>query len=356
MESAVPFIAMVVQQLAQVGSMVAAKVAMSTGMTPFTFTFYSSAFSTLILIPLSFLLHRSALPPLWPAFLYGFFMLGLIGFLMQVLGILGLQYSSPLLSTAILQLIPGFTFILAVILRMENFDYKSLNTVAKSVGTLLSIIGALVATLYKGPQVFGSPLNSILTAPSHFLLNQSSAWVIGGLLMMITSLIASVFIISQAFVLKKYPAELIVMLFYSSCITILCAAFSLITERDLNSWSLSPHNRLKALIYSGFFGNVFQVSIGSWCVRKRGPLFVVMFNPIGTVIAMAASIFLGETIHIGSLLGSIIILLGFYSVIWGKAKEWKMGENSGWKSLESNSNNMPLLQNKADDPSMTQNH
>lgn len=68
---------------------------------------------------------------------------------------------------------------------------------AKSVGTLVSIIGALVATLYKGPQVFGSPLNSILAAPSHFLLNQSSAWVIGGLLMMITSLIASVFIISK---------------------------------------------------------------------------------------------------------------------------------------------------------------
>lgn len=58
METAVPFIAMVVQQLAQIGSMVAAKVAMSSGMTPFTFTFYSSAFSTLILIPLSFLLHR----------------------------------------------------------------------------------------------------------------------------------------------------------------------------------------------------------------------------------------------------------------------------------------------------------
>ncbi|KAK4376828.1 hypothetical protein RND71_003124 [Anisodus tanguticus] len=46
------------------------------------------------------------------------------------------------------------------------------------------------------------------------------------------------------------------------------------------------------------------------------------------------------------LVGSIIIVVGFYSVIWGKAKEWKMGE----KSLESNNNNMPLLQDRADDP------
>ncbi|KAJ8547784.1 hypothetical protein K7X08_021020 [Anisodus acutangulus] len=147
---------------------------------------------------------------------------------MQILGFLGLQYSSPLLSTTLLQLIPGFTFILAVIIRMENFEYKSLSTVAKTIGILVSIIGALVATLYKGPQVFGiSPLNSILTIPS--------TWVIGGLLMMISSLIASVFIISQAFVLKKYPAELI----------------------------LIHQSRLMALIYSGLFGNVFQVSISS---------------------------------------------------------------------------------------------
>ncbi|CAN4094737.1 unnamed protein product [Withania somnifera] len=339
MSGMVPFMAMIIQQLAQVGLAVAAKVAMSSGMTSFTFTFYSCFLSTLLLIPLSFFLHRSGLPPLWPTFLCGFFLLGLLGFLMQVLGLLGLQYSSPLLSTAILQLIPGFTFVLAVILRMETFEYKSLSTVAKTIGTLVSIIGALVATLYKGPQIFGiSPLNSIVPTPS--------AWAIGGLLMISSSLIVSIFIISQAFVLEKYPAELILMLFYSCCITIMCAVFSLITERDLNSWSLSPHSRLIALIYSGLFGNVFQVSIGAWCVRKKGPLFVVMFHPIGIVIAMAASMLMGENIHVGSLMGSIIIAVGFYSVIWGKAKEWKKEE----KSLGSNNNNMPLLEDTSDNP------
>ncbi|KAM3202949.1 hypothetical protein P3L10_030575 [Capsicum annuum] len=173
-------------QFAQVGLAVVAKVALSTGMTTFIFTFYSSALSTLVLIPLSFFFHRSAIPPLWPTFLYGFFLLGLMGYFLDTSGwILGLQYSSPVLSTAIVQLIPGFTFILAVILRMENFEYKSLSTMAnKTIGILVSIIGALVATLYKGPPVFGiSPLNSIVTTPS--------AWAIGGLLMMISSLIAS---------------------------------------------------------------------------------------------------------------------------------------------------------------------
>ncbi|KAF3662401.1 putative serine/threonine-protein kinase PBS1-like [Capsicum annuum] len=220
---------------------------------------------------------------------------------------------------------------------MEKFENKSLSTVAKTIGTLVLIIGALVATLYKGPQIFGiGPLNSILTTHSD--------WVIGGLLTMICSLIASVFIISQAFVLKKYPTELILMLFYSCCIAILCAISSLVTERDRNSWSLSPRSRLMALLYSGLFGNVFQLCIGSWCIKKKGPFFIVVFQPLGTVIALGASMFMGEIIYVGSLVGSIIIVVGFFLVIWGKAKEWNKEE----KGLESN-NKMPLLHDKVND-------
>ncbi|MCD9645046.1 hypothetical protein HAX54_033699 [Datura stramonium] len=336
MESAVPFVAMVIQQIAQVGLMVASKVVTSAGLATFTFVFYSSFLSTLILIPLSFFLHRSALPPFWPTFLHGFFLLGGMGFFMQVLTLVGLLYSSPLLSTAILQLIPGFTFILAVLLRMETFEYKSLRTAAKTIGTLVSIIGALVATLYQGPDV----LNSTLATPHHHFLNQSSAWIIGGLLTIISSLITSVFIISQAFVLKKYPAELIVMLFYSCGVTVLCLVVSLITQRDLSSWIINSRPGILALMYSAVFGSVFQVCISSWCVKKRGPLFVVMFHPLGVVFAMASGFFMGETIHVGSLVGSAIIVLGFYSVVWGKAKEWRKEE----KILGSSSNKMPLLQ------------
>ncbi|MCD9645045.1 hypothetical protein HAX54_033698 [Datura stramonium] len=342
MESALPFIAMVIQQIAQVGLMVASQVVNNAGLTTFTFLFYSSFFSTLILIPFSYFLHRSALPPLWPAFVHGFFLLGVLGFLMQVLVFVGLLYSSTLLSSAILQLIPGFTFIIAVLLRMEAFEYKSLSTVAKTIGTLVSILGALVATLYQGADV----LNSTLTSLPPFL-NQSSTWIIGGFLVMIGALISSLFIISQAFVLRKYPEELIIMLFYSCGITVLCVFLSLIIQRDSSSWIIDSQLAILALIYSAVFGNVFQTCISSWCVKKRGPLFVAMFHPLGIVIAMIASLFTGETIHVGSLVGSTIIVLGFYLVIWGKAKEWKKKENN----FESNNNKkMPLLQDKTDDP------
>ncbi|CAA2971475.1 WAT1-related At3g28050-like [Olea europaea subsp. europaea] len=346
-ERVFPYVGMVIVQFAQVGLMIAGKVAMSNGMTTFTFAFYSNALASLILLPISFWLHRSARPPLFYTFICGFFLLGLIGFLVQIFGYTGLMYATASLSSAMMNLIPGFTFILAIIFRLEKFDCKSSGTLAKSIGTIVSIIGAFIITLYKGPTILGISSHSI--APIH-TLTQSSAWLIGGLLLAIDSVVASVFIIAQALVLRKYPAVLLLMLFYSCFIAILSAAVSLTVERDTKAWSLKPMTRLIPVIYSGMFGNVFQVSMIMWCMRRRGPLFASMFHPLGVVIAIVMGIiFLGEAFYLGSLLGSIVVSIGFYSVMWGKAKEGKMVHDDREKSSESNDKKTPLLQKKVED-------
>lgn len=43
----------------------------------------------------------------------------------------------------------------------------------------------------------------------------------------------------------------------------------------------------------------FCVSFNGYAMRKRGPVLVSMFNPIGTVITVVISRFLGHTIVIG---------------------------------------------------------
>lgn len=340
-ESVFPYVGMVIVQFAQVGLMIAGKVAMSNGMTSFTFAFYSNAMASLILLPISFWLHRSARPPLFYTFLCGFFLLGLIGFLVQIFGYTGLLYATASLSSAMMNLIPGFTFVLAIMFGLEKFDGKSSSTLAKSIGTIVSIVGAFIITLYKGPAILG--ISSHSTAPIH-TLTQSSAWLIGGLLLAIDSVVASVFIIAQALVLKKYPAVLLLMFFYSCFIAILSAAVSLTVERDTKAWNLKPMTRLIPVIYSGMFGTVFQVSVIMWCLKRRGPLFASMFHPLGVIIAIVMGIvFLGEPFYLGSLLGSIIVSIGFYSVMWGKAKEGKMVHDEEEKISESNDKKTPLL-------------
>ncbi|KAI3467491.1 hypothetical protein Pfo_024154 [Paulownia fortunei] len=346
MENAVPYVGMVIVQFAQVGLMIAGKIAMSNGMTTFTFTFYSNALASLILLPVSFFIYRSARPPLFFTFLCGFFLLGFLGFLVQILGYTGIKYASASLSTTILNLIPGFTFVFAVIFRMEKFNCRSSTTLAKSIGTLVSVVGALIVTLYQGPAILGISPHS---DASFHTLTSSSAWLIGGLLLAIDSVVSAIFIIAQALVLRKFPAELILMFFYSCFIAILSAAVSFIVEKDLSSWSLKPKMRLIPVIYSALFGNAFQVSIIMWCVRRRGPLFASVFHPLGVIFAIALGItILGEALYLGSVLGSIVTAVGFYSVMWGKDKEAKMIED-GVKSLESNGKRMPLLQSNTDD-------
>ncbi|XP_058192872.1 WAT1-related protein At3g28050-like isoform X3 [Rhododendron vialii] len=290
MKDAVPYLGMVGVQFIQVGLIVAIKEATSSGMTKFTFVSYYNALSSLILLPTSFLIHRSTRPPITFSLLCKFFLLAVFGCIANVTGNAAIEITPASFTSAILNLVPGFTFILAVIFRMEVVHYRSSSTQAKSIGTLVLIVGALVVTLYKGP--------SLLTKPSHrnisqrFRIQQETNLITGGVLLVIDCLASSAFTIAQ-----------------------------------------------------GFIGSAAQVSIGIWCLKKRGPLFVAVFHPLGIIISAAVGIlFLGDIMYLGSLVGSIIIVAGFYSVMWGKANERKVFEDEVSSLDESTSEEAPLLQ------------
>ncbi|KAI3733544.1 hypothetical protein L6452_12987 [Arctium lappa] len=346
MKSALPFVAMVVGQVAQVGLTLAGKKVIATGMHNFSYVFYSNALASVILLPASFLIHRSRnRPALTLSVAGGFLVLGILGFLVQVVGYAGLTYAPATVATAILNLIPGFTFVLAIIFGVERVDYGGWAMWAKIIGTAVSVVGAIIVTVYTGPAIITSSLTSI--TPQH-LLGQSSDWILGGVLMLIDCVLAAFFIIAQALILKKYSAVLILMLAYCSIITVLSLLASLMLEHDLSAFSLQSKTRLLAILYAGIFGAGFQLTIGAWCVKMKGPLFVSMFHPLGIVIAaIMGVIFLGDGLYLGCLLGSVVIVIGFYGVILGKAKEDKIVESNMVESLKS-----PLLQDDTEEPSV----
>ncbi|XP_071696055.1 WAT1-related protein At4g15540-like isoform X1 [Rutidosis leptorrhynchoides] len=242
------FIGMVTAQVAQVLLMIISKSAIADGMSNYSFIFYSNALASLILFPLSFIFHRSAnRPPLTSIVLFGFFTIGLLGFLAQVFGYSGISCSSATLATTLLNLIPGFTFVLAIVCRMEAINIKTSTTQAKFIGTVVSITGAIIVTLYKGPTLLSSPLSSEFL---NRVLVQPSNWVLGGTFLVIDAVFSSMYIIAQAFVLKKYPAVMVVMFAYCFVCTVLSGLVSLIVEDDLSSFSLQPNKRLFSILYS----------------------------------------------------------------------------------------------------------
>ncbi|XP_042499289.1 WAT1-related protein At3g28050-like [Macadamia integrifolia] len=336
----VPFVVMVIVECIEVGMTTVSKAAMLRGMSHYVFIFYYNTLATLILLP-SFLLTRNKRPPLTFSILYRFFLLGLIGVcLRQIFAYTGVGLSSPTLASALGNLIPAFTFILAVIFRMEKVDLRRESSRARVMGTIASVGGAFIVTLYKGPPIMlieGTPTGTL--DPSDQLPNlqyssepSSSSWVIGGFFIILTCICSALWNILQAATVKEYKDEATIIFLNSFFGTIQCGVVSLFVERDISAWIIKPDIELFAILYCGIMGGAVVTAAVTWCLSKKGPIYVAMYKPIGIVIAVIMGIiFLGDVLHFGSVIGAVIIVIGFYAVMWGQAKEEKIvdEENGG---------------------------
>ncbi|KAF8039461.1 hypothetical protein BT93_B1867 [Corymbia citriodora subsp. variegata] len=351
-----PFVGMIMVVLAQAGNMVVMKMAMSNGINKYTMAFYCNVLSSLVFLPCPFIISRrsGSCPNLPFSVLRKIILLALVGCASQMSGYVGIDYSSPVLGTAMMNLIPAFTFILAVISRMEKVNWKSSSGQAKLVGTIASILGAFLVTLYKGPLILRSPSPSASVQSGRllFLLSRQLNWILGGFLLAAEAFLISSAYIVQAFILKDYPVVLNMMSYGMFFQTIFSGLLSFITVGEPRSWILKVDMGLIAILYSALVAGVFRITLSAWCLKRTGPVYVSMFQPLGTVFAVGLGfIFLGEKIHIGSLIGAIVIVMGFYGVVWGKSKEEeeKTIEGGGGVggSLASSSHKIHLLQNKA---------
>ncbi|XP_014508048.1 WAT1-related protein At5g40240 [Vigna radiata var. radiata] len=318
-----PFAAMIMVECLDVGLSTLGKAAMERGMNHFVFVVYSNALATLILFPLSFLINRTTRAPLSFALLCKFFLLGTLGItVMQNCVFTAIDYSSPTLGSAMNNLTPAITFVLAVIFGMEKLDIGSSISQIKVTGTVLSISGALLVTLYKGIPITSFRIQLSPSQPLSSLLAQTSNWAIGGAFFATASVSLALWNITQAAILKGYSSQSTILAFYCLFGTIQSAILSIIVVRDSNDWKISPDIELISILYSAIIGSVVSFSVMTWCIKRKGPVFVSLFKPVGIAIAAFSSvIFLGETLHIGSVLGAVIIAIGFYTVLWAQSKE-----------------------------------
>ncbi|XP_022741359.1 WAT1-related protein At5g40240-like [Durio zibethinus] len=330
------------------------KAASSKGLSYYTFLAYCYALATIVLIPVTFfLISKSGFPPFKFPLISRLCLLGFVGFSSQLSVYKGLELGTPILSSAISNLIPAFTFILAVFFRMEKVELGSSSTQAKIIGTVASISGASVVVLYKGPRVLSSPR----WASSSVLIQQplgspQSNWVIGGLLLAMGYLFSSFWYIIQSQIMKIYPEEIIVILIYNLSLVIFFVPLCLIAESNKSSWRLGPSIVAASILYSGIFALSFSSAVHSWGVRLKGAVYVTIFMPLSIVIAaIMSAMFLGDALCLGSVIGALILSAGFYAVLWGKAKEEEMTyDDSGSSSFGPSSNcNVSLLQSHNDE-------
>ncbi|KAK1437095.1 hypothetical protein QVD17_02880 [Tagetes erecta] len=308
-KDALPFAGMVMVECALVGGNTLYKSASIHRINSYVFTFYVFLIGFIFLLPCLFILHRrTSIPPIKISFVAKIFVLSLIMYLSQLFGYIGLKYGSPTLSSIMSNLSPAFTFVLAFVLRMEKVHLRSYTSQAKIIGTLLSILGAIIATLYSGPALLSTSV--------------SMDWIIGGFLLAGQYFLLSFALVAQAKILIEYSVDLIVVFVFSISGLFVAGVAALIMVRDLEVWKLKLDVVSATILYMGFSSGFFNVVVQIWVLRLKGPVYVAMFKPLTIIIAVVMGVLiLGDSLHLGSVLGGSIITIGFYGVVWGKAKE-----------------------------------
>lgn len=91
---------------------------------------------------------------------------------------------------------------------MEKLKWRSISSQSKVLGTVISITGAFVVTLYKGPTILST--QSLVVLPHQLLSSPQLNWVLGGLLLAAEALINSAWYIIQVSLLAH-------LIYYPTC-------------------------------------------------------------------------------------------------------------------------------------------
>ncbi|KAJ9709055.1 hypothetical protein PVL29_000837 [Vitis rotundifolia] len=245
-------------------------------------------------------------------------------------------------------LIPAFSFVLAIILRTTKLDWRVTSGQAKIIGTFISISGGTLMILYKGPLVrktaFSAPFHHLELIPRLFIFSSTPEyWALGGILLSVASLSASVWGIIQVGTVKQYPEPMTIAALYTIMGTIQSAIVAFVAERNLSAWKLELNMELLLIFLSAIFGSAIRCSVHIWCMHNKGPFYVPMFKPFGIIIASFVSvIFFGDSLHYGSVIGAYIIGIGYYTLMWGQIREDDM--KAGGEGMDSSEQKVPLLQ------------
>jgi len=313
---------------------------LSKGLNPLAFIVYSNGVGALVLIPFALFLEKRKRPatlslPLF-ARLFLLSMGGVCAF--QAFLLMGLKDTSPAFASAMPNLVPAIIFVMAWALGMEKVDIKSIGSKSKIVGTLVCVSGAMGMSFLRGPalsQLWPSGAHSIFdpnaVQPTENVLdsfvhegNGDSGRQIRGCIYLVSAVtILSTALILQAETVKKYPAPLSLTSITAILGSIQTAVLITVMDRGIKptSWVLDRSGIL-TILNAGISCNGIGLALQLWCMQKRGPAFVTIFSPVSTVCsAILSSLFLGDTLHLGSVMGVLLIFAGLYLVLWGRSQE-----------------------------------
>ncbi|TVU09620.1 hypothetical protein EJB05_43104, partial [Eragrostis curvula] len=254
-----PCAAMVTTQCILAAMTLWVKAAFGRGMSPMVFVVYRQAVATLVLAPIALMANRTKLKEMRLG-TRGFFLVfvaALFGATVdQNLCYQGLHLGSSSLATTMTNLIPAITFVMAVAVGQERVNIREVSSIAKIFGTVVCVGGAATLAFFKGPRL----LNNSIADPSKLLHTLASKWVIGALLLILSSSCWSFWLILQGPICKSYMDPLTLSAWTCFLSTLQSAPVAFFLLPDQTAWRI--HSLFELSCY------IFAVSTVSFINRK----------------------------------------------------------------------------------------
>lgn len=337
------FLVVFLIQTIYAGMFLLSKAAFNVGMNNFIFTFYRQAVATVFLAPFALFFEWKKAPQLTFKTFWMIFLMSLFGITLSLdLYGIGLIYTSASLGAATTNCLPVITFFLAVLLRLEVWKIRTGPGMAKLVGIVICLGGAIMLALYKGPSIklfshhllFGHPSVGHPSVSHHGQQHQTQPhsgliWIKGCFILLTGNTFWALWLVTQAQIMKEYPSKLLFTALSCLLSSIQSFMIAIAVERRPSEWMLGWNVRLVAVAYCGIVVTGVAYYLQAYVIEKKGPVFLAMWTPLGLVITMACSAFLlGEIITLGSIIGGILLVGGLYCVLWAKGREQKMVSSS----------------------------
>ncbi|KAK8951220.1 WAT1-related protein [Platanthera zijinensis] len=330
-----PYAAMVLLQFGYASTTVAAAATLKQGMNHFVLVVYRNAVAAAVLAPFAFCFERKTKAKLTRATF-----LKIVGIAImepvidQNFCYVGTKMTSASFASSFYNILPAVTFIMALLLRMEKLNLRKRHSQAKVAGAAVTAAGAFLMIVYKGPVVnfLWSMRRAHEDSQGVGVDHEEGTNLLGGALMLFISTMAwSSFLILQSKTLESYPAELSLSVWICCMGVMLNAIIALVVEHgSLQPWSIGWDMRLFTVVFTGIICSGVSYYVQGMVMKKRGPVFVTAFNPLSMIMtSVMGHIILSEEITLGRIFGAICIVAGLYSLVWGKSNEHQRSMNEG---------------------------
>ncbi|KAL1292137.1 WAT1-related protein At5g07050-like isoform X2 [Arachis ipaensis] len=279
------YFAMIFLQFVYGGMNIITKVSLNQGMSHYVLVVYRHVFATVAIAPFAIIFERKHQPRItFPIFIQ-IFILALLG--------------------------------------MEKMNIKKVRCQAKVMGTVFTVGGAMVMTLYKGPIVEMVWTKHHRTKINNTQISSDKQWFIGSIFIILSTLAWASLFVLQAKVIETYKNHQLSLTSLICFIGIIQAAVvTFLMERKTSVWLIGWDMNLLAAAYAGVFSSSMSYYVQGLVMQKKGPVFATAFIPLMMIIvAIMGSFILAEQIYLGGVVGAILIIIGLYSVLWGKNKE-----------------------------------